>query len=439
MPTRFRPYDPDQGLLLPPSLREWLSEGHLAYFIADTIDSLDLRVFYARYEGDGRRNSPYDPRMMVKLLVYGYATGCFSSRKMAKRLEEDVAFRMLAANNRPAHRTLCEFRARHLEEFRGLFVQVLQLAQEAGLVKLGRVAVDGTKMQANASRHKSMSYKEMKKQEKRLRAEITELLERAAAIDEEEDRLYGEDNRGDELPEELRRREDRLRKIQEAKQRLEERQARADRAKGRHPGDERKSPRGGRPFKREFGVPEDRAQDNFTDPESRIMKDSKGFEQCYNAQLAVDESSQIIIATGITNNASDAEQLLPMVDRIESLNGSAPDQLLADSGYRSEENFQKLEERKIDSFISLGREGKKAKPLGPGLAASKRMLAKLETMAGREAYSRRKAIAEAPVGWIKSALNFRQFSMRGMSKVAAEWDLVSLAVNLRRMSSIAAA
>lgn len=232
MPTSFRRYQPNQSLLLPPSPRDWLPEEHLAYFISETVDSFDLGAFYAPYEGDGRRNRPFHPRMMVKVILYGYATGCTSSRKLAKRLREDVAFRVLAAENFPAHRTICDFRQRHLEALRALFVEVVRLAQEMGLVKVGVVAVDGTKVHANASRHKSMSYQEMKRQEKLIQEQIDRLLEEADRVDAAEDELYGPEHRGDELPEELRRRQDRLRAIRAAKKRLEERQAAADRARG---------------------------------------------------------------------------------------------------------------------------------------------------------------------------------------------------------------
>jgi len=223
MPTSFRPYEPDQSFLLPPSPRDWLPEGHLVYFISDTIEALDLSGFFERYEGDGRRNCPYHPEMMVKVLVYAYATGVYSSRKIAKKIEEDVAFRVLAGGNFPSHRTICDFRHDHLEEFSKLFVQVVQMARESGMAKLGTVAVDGSKVKANASRHKAMSYGRMRQEEKRLRREIEALLGQAEAQDAEEDRLYGEDLRGDELPEELLRREDRLKTIQAAKKRLEAR------------------------------------------------------------------------------------------------------------------------------------------------------------------------------------------------------------------------
>jgi transposase len=423
MPTRFRQYQPDQSLLLPASPRDWLSEDHLAYFVSDAVDSFDLRAFYVRYEGDGRRNRPFDPQMMIKVILYGYATGCTSSRKLARKLQEDVAFRVLAAENFPAHRTICDFRHDHLEELRALFVQVVRLAREAGLVKLGTVAVDGAKVKANASRHKSMSYKEMNRQEKRLRQEIDRLFEEAERIDAYEDELYGPDKRGDELPEGLRRREDRLRAIGEAKKRLEARQAEEDRKKGRSQDDERKSPRGGRRFKREFGVPEDRAQDNFTDPQSRIMKTSHGFEQCYNAQLAVDGDSYLIVATGLTQNAADNGELLGMVETIESVTGELPEALLADAGYKSEANLQALEQAGIEGYVSQGRERKKPpQPPGPDRPASQRMAQKLNTPEGRAQYRRRKGIAEPAVGWIKNVLGFRQFSLRGVEKVAAEWD-----------------
>lgn len=434
MSTSFRGYQPEQSFLLPPSPRDWLAEDHLAYFISDTVELLDLSAFYERYEGDGRRNQPYDPRMMIKVILYGYATGCRSSRKLARKLEEDVAFRVLGAGNFPAHRTICDFRHDHLEELGALFVQVVQLAGEAGLVKLGTVAVDGTKVKANASRHKSMSYKEMKKQEKRLRREIDKLLADAARTDADEDELYGPDKRGDELPEELRRREDRIRAIQAAKMRLEVRQAEADRAKGRSEGDGRKSPRGGRRFKREFGVPEEKAQENFTDPQSRIMKMQGGFQQCYNGQLAVDEDSYLIVATGMTQNAADNGELLKLVESIESVNGRKPNKLLADTGYKSEANFQELEQAQVDGYISLGREGKapRHRP-GRDLPATQRMEQKLNSSHGRSLYRRRKGIVEPVFGWIKNVLGYRDFSVRGVEKVSAEWDLMCLAVNLRRL------
>ncbi len=414
-----------------------MPEDHLAYFISETVDRLDLSVFYRCYEGDGRRNSPFDPRMMVKVLLYGYATGVRSSRKIAKKLHEDVAFRVLAAGNFPAHRTIAEFRQWHLKEFEALFVQVVQLAQEIGLLKLGTLALDGSKVKANASKHKAMSYGRMKEEEGRLREKIGKLLEQAAAVDAEEDRLYGEEARGDELPEELRRREDRLAKIEAAQRRLEQRQAAADRAQGRREGDERKSRRGGRRFKREFGVPEDKAQENFTDPDSRIMKSAEGLTQAYNTQIAVDENTQLIVATGLTQCAADNGELLALVEEVERIVGEVPEQVLADAGYKGETNFEQLEHKGIDAYVSLARERKKpsSRP-DERYPASQRMYDKLQSSTGRMTYRKRKGIVEPVYGWIKEILGFRRFSLRGTEQVTPEWDLLCCATNLKRLHAL---
>ncbi len=414
-----------------------MPEDHLAYFISETVDRLDVSVFYRCYEGDGRRNCPFDPRMMVKVLLYGYATGVRSSRKIAKKLHEDVAFRVLAAGNFPAHRTIAEFRQRHLKEFEELFVQVVQLAQEIGLLKLGTLALDGSKVKANASKRKAMSYGRMKKEERRVREEIGKLLEQAAAVDAEEDRLYGEEARGDELPEELRRREDRLAQIEAAQRRLKQRQAAADRAQGRCEGDKRKSPRGGRRFKREFGVPEDKAQENFTDPDSRIMKSADGFTQAYNTQIAVDENTQLIVATGLTQCAADNGELLALVEEVERIVGEVPEQVLADAGYKGETNFEQLEHKGIDAYVSLAREKKKASSRpDERYPASQRMYDKLQSSTGQMTYRKRKGIVEPVYGWIKEILGFRRFSLRGTEKVTPEWDLVCCATNLKRLHAM---
>lgn len=414
-----------------------MREDHLAYFISETVDRLDVSVFYRCYEGDGRRNCPFDPRMMVKVLLYGYATGVRSSRKIAKKLHEDVAFRVLAAGNFPAHRTIAEFRQRHLKEFEELFVQVVQLAQEIGLLKLGTLALDGSKVKANASKRKAMSYGRMKKEERRVREEIGKLLEQAAAVDAEEDRLYGEEARGDELPEELRRREDRLAQIEAAQRRLKQRQAAADRAQGRWEGDKRKSRRGGRRFKREFGVPEDKAQENFTDPDSRIMKSADGFTQAYNTQIAVDENTQLIVATGLTQCAADNGELLALVEEVERIVGEVPEQVLADAGYKGETNFEQLEHKGIDAYVSLAREKKKASSRpDERYPASQRMYDKLQSSTGQMTYRKRKGIVEPVYGWIKEILGFRRFSLRGTEKVTPEWDLVCCATNLKRLHAM---
>ena len=299
MSTTFRPYAPDQMLLLPADLRAWLPEGHLAHHVSDLVDGVDLTAFYAPYAGDGRRNAPYAPRMMVKVLLYAYATGVFSSRGIARKLEEDVAFRVLGAGNFPQHRTLCEFRRRHLSDFKELFVAVVRLA------RFGKLSIDGTKVRANASKRKAMSDGRMAKEERRLRGEIEARLAAAGAADAAEDARVGADVRGDELPAEWRRREDRLAAIRAAKSRLEAQQRAADDARGRQP-DQDRNPKGGQPYKRSYGEPDAKAQSNFTDPESGIMKTSNdGFQQCYNAQVAVDGAPQLVVATEVTANASD--------------------------------------------------------------------------------------------------------------------------------------
>jgi transposase len=438
MPTTFRPCAPDQSLLFPPSPRDWLPEGHVAFFIADTVAALDLRAFYAPYEGDGRRNQPFDPQMMVTVLVYAYATGTFSSRRIARKLEEDVAYRVLAAGSFPAHRTIAEFRQAHLAAFETLFVQAVAIAREAGVVHLGALAVDGSKVKANASKHKAMSYGRMRDEERRLREEIAALTAQAEATDAAEDAEHGPDVRGDELPAELQRREERLAKIAAAKARLEARQAEEDRQKGRTPDDGRKG-RGHKPFARDFGVPPDDAQDNFTDPESRIMKTSSGFEQCFNGQLAVDEASQMIVATGLTNCAADNAELLPLIDQAHATLGEPPHDVLADAGYRGEATFQTLEARGITAYISLGHEARPAKPPNPAHLATLRMADRLKSDIGRARYRRRKAIVEPVIGWIKEVLGFRRFSLRGAAKARGEWNLVCLAVNLKRWHRISLA
>jgi hypothetical protein len=367
--------------------------------------------------------------MMVKLLVYGYATGVFSSRKIARKLHEDVAFRVLAARNFPAHRTIRDFRAFHLKELSELFVQVVRLAREMGLVKLGTIAVDGTKVKANASRHKAMSYGHMLKAEAELKAQIDALLKRAQQADEAEKNEPELD-----IPAEIARREARLVAITEARQRLEQRQRDADLERGRDPDE---PPRGGR-YKRAFGVPEDKAQDNFTDPDSRIMKRAGGgFDASYNAQTAVDDEAHIIVAAELTNNASDAGELPTLLQAVQDSLGALPGQALADTGYKAEAVFEALADSGCDLVVALGREGKQALRFdahrSPYTAA---MADKLQTDEGKAAYRRRKWIAEPPNGWIKNVLGFRQFSLRGLHRVQAEWKLVCLALNLRRMAAM---
>jgi transposase len=415
-------------LLLPEAIQDWLPEGHLAHFIGDTVDTLDLGAFHARYDKDGPRNQPFHPAMMVKVLVYGYATGVFSSRKIARKLHEDVAFRALAAGNFPAHRTIRDFRAFHLKELSELFVQVVRLAREMGLVKLGTIAVDGTKVKANASRHMAMSYSHMLKAEAELKAQIDALLKRAQQADEAEKNEPELD-----IPAEIARREARLAAITEARQRLEQRQRDADIERGRDPEDK---PRGGGQYKRAFGVPEDKAQDNFTDPDSRIMKRAGGgLDASYNAQTAVDDAAHIIVAAELTNNASDAGELPTMLQAVRDNLGAVPEQALADTGYKAEAVFEALADSGCDLVVALGREGKQALRFDPQRSPyTAAMAARLQTDEGKAAYRRRKWIAEPPNGWIKNVLGFRQFSLRGLHRVQAEWKLVCMALNLRRMA-----
>jgi transposase len=424
MAKTFRPYEPDQLLLMPPSLSEWVPEGHLARFVGDLVDALDLSAIEDSY-GEERGYPPYHPRMMVKLLLYAYCTGTFSSRRIAAKVIDSVALRFLAAGNEPDFRTVSDFRKRHGKALSGLFEQVLRMCRKAGLVKLGRVAVDGTKIKANASKHKAMSYGRMREKETALKEEVQDLLRRAEAIDKEEDRRYGEDKSGDELPAELARRESRLKKIQEAKAALEE----EARAQAREQGKD------GR------GVsPEEKAQRNFTDPESKIQKTPDGFIQGYNAQVAVDEKCQIIVSQHITAATGDVNQLEPAVTSIQRNLGRKPRAVLADAGYWSESNATIMEKRKIDAFIATQRQkhSQSAVPAPRGrppgnLSARQRMARKLTTLLGKKTYAKRKQIVEPVFGQIKQARGFRQFLRRGLTAVQQEWALVCIGHNVLKL------
>jgi transposase len=429
MAKTFRPYEPDQMLLMPPALADWVPEDHLARFVSDLVESLDLTAIEDTYTEE-RGFPPYHPRMMTQVLLYAYATGTYSSRKIARRLIEDVAMRFLAAGNEPDFRTLSDFRKRHSAALAGLFTQVLRLCRRAGLVKLGQVAIDGTRVKANASKHKAMSYGRMGEKEAALQAEIAELLRRAEQADRDEDARYGPDRRGDELPAELARRESRLKKIREAKMALEA-EAREQAAQaGKDPA---------------HAPPAPKAQRNFTDPESKIQKTSEGFIQGYNAQAAVDAHAQVIVAQDVTPMAADVGELLPQVTAIGRTLRQRPKQVLADAGYCSEENLQELERRDIDAYIATGRlkhgEWWAPAPRGrppAGLTRRERMARKLRTLAGRAVYARRKAIVEPVFGQIKHARRFRQFLRRGWRAVRDEWALVCTVHNLLKLHLAAA-
>ena len=456
MGKSFRADDLNQSLLFPPSLHDWLPDNHLARFLADVVSALDLESIYSSYnEKDGRGLSAYAPAMMVRVLLYGYATGVYSSRKIQGKSYDDVAFRFLSADEHPDHSTLAEFRKRHLQALAGLFMQALQLCAKAGLVKLGHVAIDGTKIKANASKHKAMSYGRMNETEQRLKQEIEALLKQAEQTDAAEDALYGKDKRGDELPDELARRESRLKKIRQAKAELEKEaaekaeQERAE-AEARLAARREKEAKtgkkpGGRPPQipaPEEARPDAKAQRNFTDAQSRIMPDgaNKGsFLQGYNAQAAVDSEAQVIVAAEITQQANDSRQLLPMLKQVEANMGRKPDAVSADAGYWSEANATDDTVKGIDLHIATGRvkHGEAVVAEGgppPAQATAKQLMQhKLRTGAGRAIYRRRKVIVEPVFGQIKEVRGFRRFSLRGLEKVRAEWKLVCATANLLKL------
>ena len=426
MAKKYREYEPDQLFLMPPSLREWLAEDHLVYFVSDLVDDLDLSEIEAVYEDEERGQPPYHPRMMVKVLIYAYCVGVFPSRRIEKRLVEDIAFRVLAAGNTPDFRTLSDFRKLHRKALEGLFEQVLRLALKAVAMKLGRVAIDGSKVKANASKHKAMSYGRMKEKERELREEIRRLLAEADRQDEAEDTRYGKDRTGEELPEELRRRESRLERIRQAKRALQEEARKEAQAEGK-----------------EDGKPEDKKQYNFTDPQSRIMKGSDGFLQGYNCQIAVEENFQLIVGQAVTQQANDKKQLEPMIQAIQEQAGHKPQEVLADSGYGSEDNFKYLARRHIDGYVATERQKHgeqrlvcKRGPLPKGANAVERMKRKLQTQVGRRIYALRKAIVEPVFGQIKQVRGFRQFLLRGLEKVQREWALVCLTHNILKLHRI---
>ena len=418
MAKTYRPYLPEQDFLLPPSLREWLPENHLAYFVSDLIDHLDLSAITAVYEAEERGYPPYHPVMLTKVLVYGYCVGVFSSRRIQRRLLEDIPFRVLAAGNEPDFRTIADFRKMHLTALQGFFEQVLQMARELGAARVGRVALDGSKIKANASKHKAMSYKRMGEKQRDLRAEVKQLLAQADAADAAEDAEDGTNRRGDELPAELQRRESRLTRIREAKRVLEARAKEKAVAAG-HPSDAAK--------------PDPQAQYNFTDPESRIMKGPDGFVQAYHAQIAVDEQP-LIVGQAVTQEANDKQQLVPMITIIEEQSGGTPTQLLADAGYCSDENLAAIADTPIDADISTRKQTHGERPGRPGpcprgprpTTATRvdRMSRQLHTKAGAAVYAARQAIVEPVIGQIKHARGFRQFLLRGIEKVQGEWSLV---------------
>jgi transposase len=415
----------------------------------DVVNELDLSAIYQSYDSSRGGQAPFAPKMMTSLLLYAYCVGIPSSRKIEKATYYQIPFRVIAADQHPDHDTIAEFRKRHLKALSGLFVQALLLCRQVGLVKLGHVSLDGTKVKANASKHKAMSYGRMEKKAEELEGEVKRLLAEAQAVDDAEDARYGKDKRGDELPKELRFKQDRLRKIKEAMKSLEaDSKAEADvkreeiRLKEQTLEKEGRKHKGKKP-KDPGDKPEPKAQRNFTDPESRIMKDgaSKSFEQAYNCQAAVDEESQIIVATNVTQQANDKQQLEPLVEKIKkNADGETPEKLSADNGYFSESNVEYLEGEGVDGYIATNRQkhGDAPELAGCGRIAKdatkqERMTRKLQTKKGRETYSKRKQIVEPVFGQIKEARGFRRFLLRGLENVSAEWDLICLTHNLLKL------
>lgn len=420
-------------MLLPPSVEDFVPEGHLSHFVRDTVrESLDLSGIVDSYTEE-RGYPPYHPVMMTALLLYAYCQGIYSSRRIMKGCEERVDFMAVTGMQRPDFRTISEFRRRHLEDLRGLFVQVLRLCQKAGLVSLGHVALDGTKVKANASKHKAMSYGRMKDAEPELATQVKKWLEAAEATDRREDAEHGADRRGDELPAWVASKQRRLEKIREAKLALEA-EARAKAAAQK----KREAKRSRRPRKPP-AVPPDKAQRNFTDPESRIMKTSDGFVQGYNAQLAVDGGSQVIVAQCVTASPTDVQQLPPMLAQIKENTGRQAKEFSADAGYCSEANLKELNRRRIKGYVATGRHkhGRGVASAGKNWsgARTRAMRSKLLRAGHRSRYRLRKTIVEPVIGQIKQARGFRQFLLRGERKVRGEWSLITTAHNLLKLAA----
>lgn len=441
----FRAYDPHGMFLLPPSIDEWLPEGHTARFVSELVEEvLDLAAILAGYtEASGA--PPFDPRLMLKLLIYGYSTGVTSSREMERRCHVDVAFRFLAANAAPDYRSISRFRRRHLHAIDALFVQGLELCAKAGLVKLGRVAIDGTKVRASASRHKAMSYDRITKRETELEAQVAAMLAEAERVDAEEDERFGPDRRGDELPDELATKQGRLAKLREAKAALEveaaQRAAAQATQRARERGDDEATVKAKAADAAKRAAPKPKAQRNFTDPQSRIMKTADGtFQQCYNGQVAVDAHAQVIVAATMSNIAPDVNQLLGVLDTAAKNCGQRPRQLVADAGYWSEHNATEVAQRGIDALIATGRlkhnEPVPPAPRGriPAAATLKeRMARKLRTKPGRAGYARRKAIVEPIFGQIKTRQAAGHARLRGLDGATGEWILHAFCHNLRKL------
>ena len=497
MSKTFRPWNPEQTLLLPPSPMDWLPQNHLVFFLLDLAAELDLGEIHAYYhQKDPRGEKAYEPRMMVVLLLYAYCVGLPSSRKIEKACWEDAAFRVLTGNQQPDHSRISDFRRRHLAALAGLFVQVLRLCQRAGLVSLGHVALDGTKVEANASKHKAMSHERMLKAEKELEKEINALMRRAEILDAQEDKRYGKGKLGSDLPDELRRRQDRLARIRQARKEMEaetaaatarQRQEEAEQARTKataaresdapsaeqaelnrkaetaeakakaarqkaieaaqdadleppdlEPLAAEAMPRRGL-ARRADGTPTKKTQRNFTDPDSHLMQSGGSYLQGYNCQLAVDSDHQVIVAVGVSNQPPDVEHLEPMLQRITATAGALPEVMTMDAGYWSEDNAKVCSDQGIDAYIATGRlpHGQpllpKRGPLPRKADARTRMARKLRSKQGSAIYAQRKVIVEPVNGQIKEARGLRRFLLRGQEKVDGEWHLIAATHNLLKL------
>ena len=444
MSKTFRDWSLDQALLLPPSVHDFVPAGHLSRFVVALVtEELDLSAILASYKGE-KGQPPYHPAMMVALLLYAYAVGIYSSRRIAKACIERVDFMAIVALDAPDFRTTSEFRRRHLVALSALFVQVLKLCEQAGLVKLGHVALDGTKINANASKHKAMSYERMQKREPELQAEVDGWLKAAEAADAAEDAAFGVDRRGDEMPDWVADKQARLAKIRQAKAELEaeaKAKAAAEQAAREKKNGDKLCP--GRKAVPPSDVPEPKAQRNFTDPDSRILKTKDGYIQGYNAQAAVDAQEQIIVAHTLSNNGNDQAQLAPLLDATKANLGRNPDEVSADAGYCSAANLRTLIRRRIKGYIATGRQkhgtksatGKRSVKPGSLLA---RMNIRLKRGGHRSRYRLRKQVVEPVFGQIKQARGFRQFLLRGIDKVKAEWAMICTAHNIRKLALAAA-
>jgi transposase len=434
MSKHFRPWKIDEVQLLPPAISDFVAKDHLVRFVINLVrETLDLRLIMASYKS-GTGQPPFDPRMMTGLLLYAYSQGIYSSRRIAKACRERVDFMAIVALDAPDFRTISEFRKRHLAALGDLFVQVLGLCAQAGLVKLGHVALDGTKIKANASKHKAMSYERMKTREAELQAEVDRWLAAAEAADAEEDAVYGKTKRGDEMPDWVADKQKRLAKIRQAKAELEAEAKAAQEEKDKTP----PKYRGGRKPKVPPGEPNPKAQKNFTDPDSAIMKSQGGFIQAYNGQAAVDAKAQVIVAHGLSGTAGDQPHLPPMLDAIEAHLGARPKELSADAGYCSEDNFGELEDRGIRGYVATGRAkhpaGGEANQGGPLTQAMRR---RLKLGGRRSRYRLRKQLPEPVFGQIKQARGFRQFLLRGIENVKQEWAIICTAHNLLKLARFA--